>query len=273
MNEVAGKKILSKQCYTLEEVVNYLTINHNIIISVDDLIQHIINKELTASIHLNIIKGKVNTVNYSYIAEKYNQLEIPFEERLLFSAYNNDDSELENEIEIDCYDFFDIDITQEKISCLSLYKYMPCCFRLISQDAKYNDLFISLYSTKIKYIFPSQIRILHSSLINFLKLKGITGLQETTSSQSKETIRELSTTPSTKSENQKSEFIKALLYIHYGADVAEKPRSHVHDPNQSGRSRDGKIQKDFELHGLVKHLPSGKTLENWLKGIELDTQD
>ena len=81
------------------------------------------------------------------------------------------------------------------------------------------------------------------------------------------------TTPSTKSENQKSEFIKALLYIHYGADVAEKPRSHVHDPNQSGRSRDGKIQKDFELHGLVKHLPSGKTLENWLKGIELDTQD
>lgn len=78
---------------------------------------------------------------------------------------------------------------------------------------------------------------------------------------------------STKSENKQKEFIKALLYIHYGVYVAEKPRSHIYDPNMSERSRDGKIQKDFELHGLVKHLPSGKTLENWLKGIELDTQD
>lgn len=78
---------------------------------------------------------------------------------------------------------------------------------------------------------------------------------------------------STKSENKQKEFIKALLHIHYGADVAEKPRLHIYDPNMSEKSRDGKIQKDFELHGLAKHLPSGKTLENWLKGIELDTQD
>lgn len=78
---------------------------------------------------------------------------------------------------------------------------------------------------------------------------------------------------STKSENKQKEFIKALLYIHYGSDVAEKPRSHIYDPNMGEKSRDGKIQKDFELHGLAKHLPSGKTLENWLKGIELDTQD
>ncbi|EQA13972.1 hypothetical protein ACM22J_08780 [Glaesserella parasuis] len=86
-------------------------------------------------------------------------------------------------------------------------------------------------------------------------------------------IRELSILQSTKSENKQKEFIKALLYIHYGAEVAEKPRSHIYDPNMSKKSRDGKIQKDFELHGLEKHLPSGKTLENWLKGIELDTQD
>ncbi|MDO9655802.1 hypothetical protein [Glaesserella parasuis] len=92
-------------------------------------------------------------------------------------------------------------------------------------------------------------------------------------SEKEKIIRELSILQSTKSENKQKEFIKALLYIHYGAEVAEKPRSHIYDPNMSKKSRDGKIQKDFELHGLEKHLPSGKTLENWLKGIELDTQD
>ncbi|MDP0025768.1 hypothetical protein Q7301_02425 [Glaesserella parasuis] len=85
--------------------------------------------------------------------------------------------------------------------------------------------------------------------------------------------KELECNESSNSRNKKNAFIKSLLYIHYGAEVAEKPRSHIYDPNMSEKSRDGKIQKDFELHGLAKHLPSGKTLENWLKGIELDTQD
>lgn len=75
---------------------------------------------------------------------------------------------------------------------------------------------------------------------------------------------------SAKSENKKNAFIKSLLKIHYGEEVAENPRAHIYDPNMSEKSRDGKIQKDFELHGLTKHLPTGKTLKNWVDSVELD---
>lgn len=73
----------------------------------------------------------------------------------------------------------------------------------------------------------------------------------------------------TASDNKKNAFIKALLHIHYGEQVAENPRPHVYDPNSSEKSKDGLIQKDFELNGLEKHLPSGRTLQNWTKSIEL----
>ncbi|HHL1273851.1 TPA: SlyX protein, partial [Haemophilus influenzae] len=75
---------------------------------------------------------------------------------------------------------------------------------------------------------------------------------------------------STASENKKNEFIKALLQIKYGAEVAENPRPHVYDPNDSDKGKDGVIQRDFESKGLTKHLPSGKTLKNWVSSVELD---
>ena len=75
---------------------------------------------------------------------------------------------------------------------------------------------------------------------------------------------------STASENKKNEFIKALLQIKYGAAVAENPRPHVYDPNVSNKGKDGVIQRDFESKGLTKHLPSGKTLKNWVSSVELD---
>jgi len=75
---------------------------------------------------------------------------------------------------------------------------------------------------------------------------------------------------STASENKKNEFIKALLKIKYGAEVAENPRPHVYDPNDSEKGKDGVIQRDFEVKGLTKHLPSGKTLKNWVSSVELE---
>ena len=75
---------------------------------------------------------------------------------------------------------------------------------------------------------------------------------------------------STASENKKNEFIKALLKIKYGSEVAENPRPHVYDPNVSDKGKDGVIQRDFESKGLTKHLPSGKTLKNWVSSVELD---
>lgn len=73
----------------------------------------------------------------------------------------------------------------------------------------------------------------------------------------------------TASDNKKNAFIKSLLFIHYGEQVAENPRPYIYDPNSSEKSKDGVIQKSFELSGLDKHLPSGRTLQNWIKSVEL----
>ncbi|WP_048736256.1 hypothetical protein [Necropsobacter massiliensis] len=73
----------------------------------------------------------------------------------------------------------------------------------------------------------------------------------------------------TASDNKKNAFIKSLLFIHYGEQVAENPRPYIYDPNSSEKSKDGVIQKSFELSGLDKHLPSGRTLQNWIKSVDL----
>lgn len=56
----------------------------------------------------------------------------------------------------------------------------------------------------------------------------------------------------------RASFLKALLLIHYGEDVAERPRKHI----DNSRS---KLRRDFELAGI--ELPTGKTVEGWLDGI------
>ncbi|OOF68811.1 SlyX protein [Rodentibacter pneumotropicus] len=134
-------------------------------------------------------------------------------------------------------------------------------------------------------IYLDDIKIIHEELLHFLdvftdtsnQLAEINHLKNElikkdsiiTKMQS-ELIEKRIAKSSTKSENKKNAFIKSLLKIHYGEEVAENPRAHIYDPNLSERSRDGKIQKDFELHGLTKHLPTGKTLKNWVDGVELD---
>lgn len=137
-------------------------------------------------------------------------------------------------------------------------------------------------------IYLKDIRITHKDLLYFLdyitetdnKLEEIISLknelkikESIIAKMQSELAEEAIVKSSTKSENKKNEFIKALLHIHYGGDIAENPRPHIYDPNMSEKSRNGVIQKEFELHGLEKHLPSGKTLKNWVTGIELDTKN
>ncbi|HBL7133889.1 TPA: hypothetical protein LSW83_004075 [Serratia marcescens] len=55
--------------------------------------------------------------------------------------------------------------------------------------------------------------------------------------------------------------IKALIAIHYGADLAEKPRAFFDN-------KDSEIRKDFESKGIT--LPSGKTIEGWLSGVDIN---
>lgn len=68
---------------------------------------------------------------------------------------------------------------------------------------------------------------------------------------------------SRKTINAQSKFIKSLLYIHYGADVANNPRPHIENTS-------GEIIKDFDAHGLSKELPSCLTVKKWVDSVELD---
>lgn len=60
---------------------------------------------------------------------------------------------------------------------------------------------------------------------------------------------------STKSENQRNQFIRDLLTIYYGTGVDEKIRSLLDN-------KDSEIRRDFETKGLTP--PSGKTVDKWL---------
>lgn len=68
---------------------------------------------------------------------------------------------------------------------------------------------------------------------------------------------------SPKTINAQSKFIKSLLYIHYGADVANNPRPHIENAS-------GEIVKDFDAQGLSRELPSSLTVKKWVDSVELD---
>ncbi|WP_324005692.1 hypothetical protein RFF20_07235 [Pasteurella multocida] len=68
-------------------------------------------------------------------------------------------------------------------------------------------------------------------------------------------------------------FIKYLLAVNYGEDVANNPRSHIleNDTTQGVKYANGAIQKSFELKGY-KVPVSGRTLNEWTKDIKLTKQ-
>lgn len=137
-------------------------------------------------------------------------------------------------------------------------------------------------------LYLEDVYIIHEDMIEFLKLFSVIDdsyEQQEETQKLKNQIRDKNkqieelqkqieknskVKKSTASENKKNEFIKALLQIKYGAEVAENPRPHVYDPNDSYKGKDGVIQRDFESKGLTKHFPSGKTLKSWVSSVELD---
>ncbi|GAB2932114.1 hypothetical protein [Hafnia psychrotolerans] len=70
---------------------------------------------------------------------------------------------------------------------------------------------------------------------------------------------------SSKTRNAQAKFIKSLLQIHYGADVANSPRQHL----ERKSSGSGIILADFEGKNL--HAPSGVAVDSWLKFIDVDS--
>ncbi|WP_193829955.1 hypothetical protein [Morganella morganii] len=64
----------------------------------------------------------------------------------------------------------------------------------------------------------------------------------------------------TKTNNARAQFIKSLLHIHYGSDVAESPRRFM-------ENKDSEISNDFKNQGIIP--PSGKAVQDWLKFTEI----
>ncbi|MCX9058832.1 hypothetical protein NLN90_22730 [Citrobacter portucalensis] len=64
-----------------------------------------------------------------------------------------------------------------------------------------------------------------------------------------------------KTRNYRAAFIKSLLYVCYGKEVADNPRKFFDNPRS-------KIKIDFDKAGIS--LPSGKAIDNWLKDIDLN---
>lgn len=65
---------------------------------------------------------------------------------------------------------------------------------------------------------------------------------------------------SSKTDNLQNKFIKSLLRIQYGEDVAQNPRRFI-------EQADSEINNDF--NGLNIKIPAGKTVQTWLDRVEI----
>ncbi|WP_234480043.1 hypothetical protein [Erwinia sp. S38] len=71
--------------------------------------------------------------------------------------------------------------------------------------------------------------------------------------------KEITARPSKKTENAQARFIKSLLTVMYGEDMANSPRKHI--DGKMAQIRDDLAAKDLPC-------PSGVTVENWLSDID-----
>ena len=69
---------------------------------------------------------------------------------------------------------------------------------------------------------------------------------------------------STKTINKRAQFIKSLLRIHYGNEVAESPRRFL-------ERKDSDVSKDFKDLNII--APSGKAVQEWVKGVDIPFSD
>ena len=333
-------KVLPKKSYSLEDAAKYIFLNHQIDISVRDLLEYIQNGELKASVYLSGDKVNINSINRKEVdfingSNEYRELRPYYSECSLYFRLNPQEFEIQEYEDCswlhkeDSFLEFYICLPKKnysikslrKIDCLSIYDGNVGKVEAIDFEGYFQISGTELNSFNVDYLidkgflesFPKSIMaiykniicflyidenktplylddicILHEHLINFLELfsvidtsydqiEEIQNLKNQVIAKEKQ-IEELQkqieknskVKKSTASENKKNEFIKALLQIKYGAAVAENPRLHVYDPNDSDKGKNGVIQRDFESKGLTKHLPSGKTLKNWVSSVELD---
>ena len=76
--------------------------------------------------------------------------------------------------------------------------------------------------------------------------------------------------PAPKTVNAQAKFIKALIIANYGDGIAKNVRWNI-DTENTDKNEIGKIRQHFQTKGLGNILPDGKTVYNWIKNIELDS--
>lgn len=143
------------------------------------------------------------------------------------------------------------------------------------------------HSDALEYLDLSQIEILQEDFIKFIidqniakKITNKANIDEKNKmeelqnllKQHEETIKvqkkEIEQLKKESISIKTKKFIKALIFIHYGSDVASSPEIYLGDGVNKNDTK-ASIRKDFELHGIKPSIV-GKTLKNWLKGVELD---
>lgn len=105
-------------------------------------------------------------------------------------------------------------------------------------------------------------KILNRLFITDIELNRLMNLSE--SEEHPPSLPDVNRKTSSKTQNSQAKFIKSLLQIHYGADVANSPRQHL----ERKSSGSGLILADFESKGLK--APSGVVVDKWLKFIDVE---
>ena len=93
-------KVLPKKSYSLEDAAKYIFLNHQIDISVRDLLEYIQNGELKASVYLSGDKVNINSVNRKEVdfingSNEYRELRPYYSECSLYFRLNPQEFEIQ----------------------------------------------------------------------------------------------------------------------------------------------------------------------------------
>lgn len=188
-------KVLPKKSYSLEDAAKYIFLNHQIDISVRDLLEYIQNGELKASVYLSGDKVNINSVNRKEVdfingSNEYRELRPYYSECSLYFRLNPQEFEIQ-EYE-DCSwlhkedSFLDFYIclpkknysikSLRKIDCLSIYDGNVGKVEAIDFEGYFQISGTELNSFNVDYLidkgflesFPKSIMAIYKNIICFL---------------------------------------------------------------------------------------------------------
>lgn len=97
---MTNRRILPKVAYSLDDAAKYISLNHQIDISVRDLLEYIQNGQLKASVYLSGDKENINTINRKEVdfiknSKEYRELQLCYSEASIYFRFNPQKFEIE----------------------------------------------------------------------------------------------------------------------------------------------------------------------------------